>query len=287
MAQPQNIEIVHVGEVLDFMRTGSSIPIVVKSLDGEKLLCKLKYGMSSSLALINEWLAGNIGSALKLPVLTPKVVNISPEMPIEHLHIEVGELIDKSRGLNIAFPFLEDLQSYPIERILHSAETDRLFLLDLFLLNVDRTPKNPNVLYQQVQFYTIDYESCLLFRNCLHPFRYESNPSILKALRENPFYRPVITQSDFDDFFLALSQIDFTKMVDSIPRDWLLHYSKHPEHTRTNLIQGLHSAIRKKDDYFDIFNSLARFSPESQEERTHRIRKNRERFEIGLKDHSQ
>ena len=92
-------------KILHALRSGSSTPLVVETPGGQKYLVKLCAGLSGITAILSEWLASHIGVAIGLPVQAPQLIHIDEKTPIDHLYIEYRELIQKSFGLNLAYPY--------------------------------------------------------------------------------------------------------------------------------------------------------------------------------------
>lgn len=222
---------------ITYFNRGNSFPIVLEH-QGKKYLVKLREGMSGKYSLLSEWLGNRMGSVLGLNTQAPLWLNLE-EVEMEGLHEEVRDLIQKSRGLNIGFGFLENANELREAALddLDKRAFQEVFLLDVLLLNIDRSPENANLLQAQGAIWPIDYESSMLFQEILDGSEVRNNPRILQCLKANPLYQKVGPKV-LSDFIQKVKQIDFEKMLKEIPEILL------GKETRERVLSGLEQ--RKK-----------------------------------------
>src|ERR671920_611034 len=99
-------------------------------------------------ALIAELVAGEIGRALGLPVPEIVLVELDPELGRAEPDFEIQALIQNSGGLNLALDYLPGALGFdPLDRAaLDPALASAVVWFDAYVTNVDRTPRNPNML---------------------------------------------------------------------------------------------------------------------------------------------
>ena len=266
--------------VVKSVGAGSSFPLIVETDDRRLYLVKLRGGVAGRYGLLNEWLAGSIGQAMGLPVRRPTPVQIDAESGFEHLYIEIRELIQKSFGLNPGWHYYENSRPFSP----HATEDDRperhdLFLLDLFLLNVDRSAQNPNLLETADGLLSFDYESSLMPGAWMEHRTPHQNPGVLMALRNNPLFHKNLPPQTFDRFFERLSDLDWAAIVDDCPADWMPRNENSTAFDAKELQKTLRAAAKNPDLYRAVLQQLSALAPESALSRQQTALANRTRFE--------
>lgn len=204
--------------------------------------------MSGKYALVNEWLGNRLGQQLNINTQSPFWITIDSQISIEPIHIEVRELIKKSAGLNIGFEYLENVIEVSEAYIsdLDFAQTSEMFLLDLILINVDRSYSNTNLMFYDKQLYTIDYESSLLFLDVVHGKKLLTNTNVLKCLKRSPIYTE-IEENLLNDFINKLGNVNFSSLCAEIP-DSLLSADE-----RKLFLEGM---VKRKLDRWNLASTL-------------------------------
>jgi hypothetical protein len=154
-----------INRVLSGPPRGSSRPILVDTPLGVQLV-KLRGAAQGTGALVAEIIAGELATALELPVLPRCLVELVPTTPTDDQNDELADLLAASCGVNLAFPMLADARDANVEDLNAFSPRDRAaaLWLDRFVLNLDRTKRNPNVLFHQGRSYFIDFGAALRFQ---------------------------------------------------------------------------------------------------------------------------
>lgn len=274
----------HPLQFLSFLPAGSSTPIVVQSADGRKYLVKLKGGQSGSFSYLNEWIAGRLGAALGLPVSVPETILIDETLDTAGIHEEVKDLIHKSFGLNLAFPFFEN--AVPCSAKTARAEYDdaaqKLFAYDVFLLNTDRTAQNPNLLELDGRVFSFDYETSFLLIGIVQGKDFSQSDFVLQALRENPLFHQDLNASTATELFSRLQEADIAGIVDSLPAEWAAAVRPDVANLKKVLIKGLADAVERHAHFADTLRKIWEIIPENEADKKKRREANRARFEGGL-----
>ncbi|HEY0714905.1 MAG TPA: HipA family kinase, partial [Polyangia bacterium] len=122
-------------------------------------------------ALVAELLSAAVAQALGLPLPEPVIIEVDPAMARTEPDEEVGDLLRASPGLNFALEYLPGAVMYtrgadaPPPGSLASA----IVWLDAYLMNVDRTVRNPNLLVQNGQLHLIDHGAALYWHHDWDP----------------------------------------------------------------------------------------------------------------------
>lgn len=154
--------------VIAALRSGSSLPTVVETEDGRRWVVKLRGAGGGARALACEIIYGAFADAIGIPVPTRAVIEIPSDIPSDARHEEVLDVLRASVGLNLGVAFLPDAVPFvSTKHALPSPEiASRVLALDAFLLNVDRTLANPNLLVLPKQAHAfIDHGALLLFEH--------------------------------------------------------------------------------------------------------------------------
>jgi hypothetical protein len=149
------------------LREGGSLPAIVEADDFGLYVVKFRGAGQGMLALIAEMIAGEIGRALGLRVPEIVLIDIDPALGRNEPDAEIRQLLKASAGLNIALDYLPGSTMFdPAARdAAPSAEASLLVWFDAFVLNVDRTPRNANLLVWHRKLYPIDHGAALFFHH--------------------------------------------------------------------------------------------------------------------------
>lgn len=149
------------------LREGGSLPAIVEADDLGLYVVKFRGAGQGVLALIAEIIAGEIGRALGLRVPDIALIDIDPALSRNEPDAEIRHLLRASAGLNVALDYLPG--STMFDPAAHDAapspEASLLVWFDAFVLNVDRTPRNANLLVWHRNLYPIDHGAALFFHH--------------------------------------------------------------------------------------------------------------------------
>ena len=149
------------------LREGGSLPAIVEADDLGLYVVKFRGAGQGSLALVAELIASEIGRALGLDVPELVFVSLDAALGRNEPDAEIRELIKKSDGLNLALDYLPGSTMFD-QAARDTAPADVASLavwFDAFTLNVDRTPRNANLLMWHRRLYFIDHGAALYFHH--------------------------------------------------------------------------------------------------------------------------
>ena len=139
------------------LREGGSLPALVEADDDGMYVVKLRGAGQGPRALVAELLAGEIARSLRLPVPEIVLVNLDPRIAVAEPDPEIQDLLRASEGLNVGLDFLPGALAYnPLEKVAAEQAADIVWF-DTLVLNVDRTPRNPNLLRWHRDLWLIDH----------------------------------------------------------------------------------------------------------------------------------
>jgi hypothetical protein len=149
------------------LREGGSLPAIVEADDLGLYVVKFRGAGQGVLALIAELIAGEIGRAIGLRVPEIILIEIDAALGRNEPDYEIRQLLKGSVGLNLALDYLPGSTMFdPAARDAAPAEeASMLVWFDAFVQNVDRTPKNANLLVWHRKLHPIDHGAALFFHH--------------------------------------------------------------------------------------------------------------------------
>lgn len=144
------------------LREGGSLPALVEADDDGLYVVKLRGSGQGLATLVAELFVGELGRVLGLCVPELRIVALDPELASAEPDPEIQELLEASAGLNVGLDFLPGSLPYAAATAEVSPELAAdVVWLDTLTLNVDRTPRNPNLLIWHDRLWLIDHGAAL------------------------------------------------------------------------------------------------------------------------------
>jgi hypothetical protein len=152
--------------VLPF-REGGSVPALVEADDLGMYVVKLRGAGQGPKALTAEVIAGELARAAGLSVPEIVLVDLARPIAASEPDPEIAEPLERSVGLNVGLDYLPGSITYdPVaDRLPEASVASRVVLFDAFVANVDRTPRNPNLLTWHGGLWLIDHGASLYFHH--------------------------------------------------------------------------------------------------------------------------
>jgi hypothetical protein len=204
------------------LREGGSLPAVVEGDDDGLYVLKFRGAGQGCKALIAELVAGEIARALGLAVPEVVFIELHEDLARTESDPEIQDLIRASTGLNLALDFLPSALAYdPLIDEPDAALASRAVWFDAFVMNVDRTPRNTNLLYWHRQLWLIDHGAALTFQHQWDGAQARSATPF--ALIRDHVLLPFAGELDAADASSSarLSGGVIADIVDLIPDEWL------------------------------------------------------------------
>jgi hypothetical protein len=205
------------------LREGGSLPAIVEADDDGLYVLKFRGAGQGPKVLIAELLCGELGRALGLPVPEIVFVELDPALGRNEYDYEVQALVEASGGLNLALDFLpgalafDPLNAGAIDSDLASA----IVWFDAYMTNVDRTPRNVNLLMWHRNLWLIDHGAALYFHHTWTDYLARSR-SPFAAIKDHVLL-PVAGNIGAADEALAprVTPALIEELVSMIPELWL------------------------------------------------------------------
>ena len=211
------------------LREGGSLPAIVEADDDGLYVLKFRGAGQGPRALIAELVAGEIARACCLPVpeivfaeLDPELARTEPDPEIQDLIRASADLVRGSGGLNLALDYLPGSVTFdPLAMQPDAALASRIVWFDAFVSNLDRTPRNTNMLVWHGKLWLIDHGAALYFHHDWRDFLERSNSPF--ALIKDHVLLPFANRLDAADAWMAqqLTPERLAAIVQLIPDAWL------------------------------------------------------------------
>ncbi len=148
------------------LREGGSLPAIIEADDDGLYVLKFRGAGQGPKALIAELVAGEIGRALDLPVPEIVLVELDGALADTEPDPEIQDLLKASVGLNLALDYLPGSVTFdPLVERLTPELASSVVWFDSYVTNVDRTPRNANMLMWHKRLWLIDHGASLYFHH--------------------------------------------------------------------------------------------------------------------------
>jgi hypothetical protein len=181
------------------LREGGSLPGLMEADDYGTYVVKFHGAGQGRKALIAEVIAGELARALGLAVPSLVTVEVDPVLAANEPDQEVQALLAASPGRNLGVDFLPgaldlDTGAFAVSPLF----AGQVLWLDALIGNVDRSWRNPNMLWWHGAPYLIDHGAALTFH---HNWVVTRDPSGPYDAREHALLRSSPDLSAADDLF--------------------------------------------------------------------------------------
>ncbi|WP_240409969.1 HipA family kinase [Flavisolibacter nicotianae] len=166
MDQELSLRTVTVTRYVTPLREGGSLPAIVEADDEFLYALKFRGAGQGVKALVAELLGGEIARALGLRVPEIVFAQVDPAFGRTEPDEEIQDLLKASAGLNLALHYLSGAITFdPVVTTIDATLASQIVWLDCFLTNVDRTPRNTNLLMWHKELWLIDHGASLYFHH--------------------------------------------------------------------------------------------------------------------------
>jgi hypothetical protein len=205
------------------LREGGSLPAIVEGDDGFLYVLKFRGAGQGIKALIAELVSGEIARALGFKVPEIVFANVDEALGRTEGDEEIQDLLQFSVGTNLGLHYLSGSITFdPNVTGIDPLLASKVVWLDCFITNVDRTPRNTNMLTWYKELWLIDHGASLYFHHswdgweemAIRPFRQVKDHVLLPQaanIREaDELFRSILTPELIRD------------IVSLIPEEWLM-----------------------------------------------------------------
>lgn len=218
-----DIRKVNVTRYVTALREGGSLPAIAEADDGFLYALKFRGAGQGVKALIAELISAKIANSLGLKVPEIVLAFLDEAFGRTEPDEEIQDLLKASVGLNLGLHFLSGSTTFdPVVTKIDALLASQIVWLDCFLMNVDRTSRNTNMLMWKKELWLIDHGAALYFHHSWQnwqemtsgPFTHvKDHVLLLEADRIDEVdgkFRTILTDELIDD------------IVSLIPDEWLI-----------------------------------------------------------------
>lgn len=229
MKETQEIRTVTVTRYITPLREGGSLPAIVEADDAFLYVLKFRGAGQGVKALVAELIGGEIARVLGLRV--PEIVFslVDPAFGRTEPDEEIQDLLKRSEGLNLALHYLSGAITFdPVVTRIDAMLASQIVWLDCFLMNVDRTFRNTNLLMWHKELWLIDHGASLYFHHSWDGWKAQSEKPFVQV--KDHVLLPWASELEAVDktFRDLLTKERIHTIVAAIPDDWI-QTSAYPE----------------------------------------------------------
>jgi len=204
------------------LREGGSLPAIIEADDDGMYVLKFRGAGQGTKALIAELIAGELARAAGLLVPELVFVNLDPEIAKTEPDPEIQDLIKASGGMNLGLDYLPGSVMFdPVAEKPDAKLASRIVWFDAFVTNVDRTPRNANMLMWHQRLWLIDHGAALYFHHAWKDMDQRSKDpfALIKEHILLPF-ASAIEKAD-QEMTTVITEEVIRSVVDLVPDDWM------------------------------------------------------------------
>jgi hypothetical protein len=148
------------------LREGGSLPGLMEADDLGTYVVKWRAAGQGVQVLVAEVVCAELARALGLPVPALVTVDVAPELAVGEPDVEVQELLQRSAGRNLGLDYLPGALDFDAAAgDVDAALAGRVLWFDALVGNVDRSWRNPNMLFWHGRLQLIDHGAALTFHH--------------------------------------------------------------------------------------------------------------------------
>jgi hypothetical protein len=232
------------------LREEGSLPAIAEADDGFLYVLKFRGAGQGIKALIAELVGGEIARAVGLKVPEIVFANLDEGFGRTEPDEEIQDLLKASTGLNLALHYLSGAITFDPSITIPGAKlASQIVWLDCLLTNVDRTPRNTNMLTWHKELWLIDHGASLYFHHSWQNWEQQAKRPFIQV--KDHVLLPQATELIAVDaeFRSILDTERVSSIVALIPDEWLTGESsfKSAEEHRQAYIQFLLTRIENSE----------------------------------------
>jgi len=201
------------------------LPAIIEADDEGMYVLKFRGAGQGAKALIAELIAGELARTAGLAVPEIVFVELDPEIARTEPDPEIQDLIKASGGLNLGLDYLPGSAMFdPIADKIDAELASRIVWFDAYVLNVDRTPRNANLLMWHRNLWLIDHGASLFFHHSWANLEKRDHYHVRVA---EHILLPFASDIEAADRFMttAITEDVIKQVVDLVPDSWIDEYA--------------------------------------------------------------
>jgi len=218
-----NIRTVTATRYVTPLREGGSLPAIIEADDDGMYVLKFHGAGQGQKALIAELVAGELARTAGLRVPEIVFVKLDPDLARTEPDPEIQHLIKASAGLNLALDYLPGSVMFdPVAEKPDADLASSIVWFDAYVTNVDRTPRNTNMLMWHRRLWLIDHGAAFYFHHTWANYR-ERSRDPFTLIKDHVLLRFASALPEVDSRMTErLTPEVIDRVVKLIPDAWLV-----------------------------------------------------------------
>jgi len=230
------------------------LPAIVEADDDGMYVLKFRGAGQGPKALTAELIAGEIARAIGLLVPEIVFVVLDAELARTEPDPEIQDLIRASGGLNLALDYLPgSIMFDPVAEQIEARLASQIVWFDAYVTNIDRTPRNTNMLMWHRRLWLIDHGAALYFHHTWSNYR-ERSSDPCPLIKDHVLLRSAAQLEAADSHLSKLINLDLVEMVVGlVPEEWLTQDSPFagPTESRAAYIEYLTERLGRSNEFVE------------------------------------
>ena len=231
------------------LREGGSLPGLMEADDLGTYVVKWRAAGQGVRVLVAEVVCGELARALGLPVPALVTVDVAPELAVGEPDHEVQELLQRSAGRNLGLDYLPGALDFEAGADgVDPALAGRVLWFDALVGNVDRSWRNPNMLFWHGRLQLIDHGAALTFHH-----HWPGAPAAIARAYDATAHALIECAPDVpaaDDALAPLvTRALLSDVLDQVPDEWLDEDGERPAAVRTRYVDQLVARLEARENW--------------------------------------
>jgi hypothetical protein len=244
-ANPPQLRTVKVTRYVTPLREGGSLPAIAEADDGFLYVLKFRGAGQGIKALIAELIGGEMARAIGLKVPELVFADLDTAFGRSEPDEEIQDLLKASVGKNLALHYLSGAITFDRSvTIVDPLLASKIVWLDCLLTNVDRTPRNTNMLTWHRELWVIDHGAALYFHHSWYNWEEQAKRPFVQV--KDHVLLPYASALEATDAVLKeiLTPAVIRSIVNLIPDEWVTQeWEERPDEVRDVYAQFLTTRI--------------------------------------------
>jgi hypothetical protein len=243
------------------LREGGSLPAIAEADDEFLYVLKFRGAGQGVKALIAELIGGEIARTIGLKVPEIVFAKLDTAFGRTEADEEIQDLLKASVGLNLALHYLSGAITFdPAITQLDARLASTIVWLDCLLTNVDRTPRNTNMLMWHKELWLIDHGAALYFHHSWDNWHEQAKRPFLQVKDHVLLPRATMLDEVDEKLRSILTPERIRSIISLIPDEWLVEeWEESPDEVRNIYAQFLETRLTNSN----IFVKEAQYARES------------------------
>jgi len=244
-----SLRTVNVTRYVTPLREGGSLPAIVEADDDGMYVLKFRGAGQGPKALIAELICGELARVAGFRVPEIVFAELDVELSRSEPDPEIQDLLKASAGLNIGLDYLPGSITFdPVVDKFDAGLASRIVWFDAFVTNVDRTPRNSNMLMWHKELWLIDHGAALYFQHAWDRWQ-EQSESRFAQIKDHVLLPFASELSVADEHMKTIfSDSVFTDICSIIPEEFL---GKNAQEKRGVYAEFLTARLAASDKFLE------------------------------------